>query len=105
MQKKILKKEGKIQHLWSDDSHMWRTWLKRQHQRVNQEEQAVIDETLQHGRVHSVLFCQILAGDGRAANTQGQHLAQSYGLQNIPREEEGARIDLEEPAIHTYTHT
>lgn len=59
--------------------------MKRQHHGVNQEEQAVVDETLKHGRVHSVLFCQILAGDGCATNTQGQHLAQGYGLQNIPR--------------------
>jgi len=49
------------------------------------QQQGVVEEALEHGRLHAGLG-QVLAAHRRAANHQGQRLAHGDGLQETPGE-------------------
>lgn len=55
-----------------------------QHGRVGDTQQRVVQEALQHGRVHLEVCGQVLGGDGRPADEQGQALTHGQRLGQLP---------------------
>lgn len=62
------------------------TFAGAKHGRVNEQQQHIVQEALQHRRLHTSIG-QILRADRRPTDEQRQDLTHQNGLQKIPGEE------------------
>lgn len=76
-------------------SHISHTSPKCQHCCINQKQQKIVDETLQHWSFHFEYFCQVLACNSSPTDKQGEHLAQKYSFHNVPVNIKDKTVSLE----------
>lgn len=62
---------------------------------INQKQQTIVDETLQHWSIHMESVCQVLACNSSPTDKHGEHLAQNYSFPNMPVNITDTTVSLE----------